>query len=74
MGFEDDIFKITPLSIDINDSRGLRATQLTRDALRNMGRVIALKKDVLLEKSDVDKILAVIQKLRKNVDELTDQH
>jgi nucleotide sugar dehydrogenase len=41
MGFEDDIFKITPLSIDINDSRGLRATQLARDALRNMGKIVA---------------------------------
>jgi len=41
MGFEDDIFKITPLSIDINDSRGLRATQLVRDALRNMGKIVA---------------------------------
>ncbi len=41
LGFEDDIFKITPLSIDINDTRGLRAAELTRDALRNMGRYIA---------------------------------
>ena len=41
MGFEDDIFKMTPLSIDINDSRGLRATQLVRDALRNMGKIVA---------------------------------
>ena len=41
MGFEDDIFKVTPLSIDINDSRGLRATQLVRDALRNMGKIVA---------------------------------
>jgi UDP-N-acetyl-D-mannosaminuronate dehydrogenase len=41
MGFEDDIFKVTPLSIDINDSRGLRVTQLVRDALRNMGKIVA---------------------------------
>jgi nucleotide sugar dehydrogenase len=41
MGFEDNIFKVTPLSIDINDSRGLRATQLVRDALRNMGKIVA---------------------------------
>jgi nucleotide sugar dehydrogenase len=40
-GFEDDIFKITPLAIDINDTRGLHVAQLTRDALRNMGRPIA---------------------------------
>jgi len=48
MGFEDDIFKITPLSIDINDSRGLRATQLVRDALRNMGRIVAACKIAVL--------------------------
>jgi UDP-N-acetyl-D-glucosamine dehydrogenase len=40
-GFEEDIFKITPLAIDINDTRGLHVAQLTRDALRNMGRPIA---------------------------------
>ncbi len=48
MGFEDDIFKITPLSIDINDSRGLRATQLVRDALRNMGKIVAACKIAVL--------------------------
>ncbi len=41
LGFEDDIFKITPQAIDINDTRGLHAAQLTRDALRNMGLPIA---------------------------------
>ena len=41
LGFEDDIFKITPLAIDINDTRGLHVATLTRDALRNMGRQIA---------------------------------
>ena len=40
-GFEDDIFKITPLAIDINDTRSLHVAQLARDALRNMGRPIA---------------------------------
>ena len=40
-GFEDDIFKITPLAIDINDTRALRVAQLARDALRNIGRPIA---------------------------------
>ena len=48
MGFEDDIFKITPLSIDINDSRGLRATQLVRDALRIMGKIVAACKIAVL--------------------------
>jgi len=40
-GFEDDIFKITPLAININDTRALHVGQLTRDALRNMNRPIA---------------------------------
>jgi len=46
-GWEDDIFKITPLAIDINDTRSLHTAQLVRDALRNMGRPIAAA-DVLL--------------------------
>jgi nucleotide sugar dehydrogenase len=41
LGFDDDIFKITTMAIDINDTRGLRVATLTRDALRNMGRYIA---------------------------------
>jgi len=41
LGFEDDIFRITPMAIDINDTRGLHVGQLTRDALRNMGQPIA---------------------------------
>jgi nucleotide sugar dehydrogenase len=41
LGFGDDIFKITPMAIDINDTRGLHAATLTRDALRNMGRQAA---------------------------------
>jgi len=40
-GFEDDIFKITPLAVDINDTRALHVAQLARDGLRNMGRPIA---------------------------------
>lgn len=47
LGFEDDIFKITPMAIDINDTRGLHVGQLTRDALRNMGKPIAAA-DVLV--------------------------
>jgi len=47
LGFEDDIFKITPMAIDINDTRGLHVGQLTRDALRNMGQPIAAA-DVLV--------------------------
>jgi UDP-N-acetyl-D-glucosamine dehydrogenase len=41
LGFEDDTFRITPLAIDINDTRSLHAAQLVRDALRNMNVPIA---------------------------------
>lgn len=47
-GFEDDIFKITPLAININDTRSLHIGQLTRDALRNMNRPIAAAEILLL--------------------------
>jgi UDP-N-acetyl-D-glucosamine dehydrogenase len=47
-GFEDDIFKITPLAIDINDTRSLHVAQLTRDALRNMSRPIAAAEVLVL--------------------------
>jgi nucleotide sugar dehydrogenase len=48
MGFEDDIFKITPLAIDINDTRSLHAAELVRDALRNMGRIVAASRIAVL--------------------------
>lgn len=43
LGFEDgdSVFKLTPAAIDINDTRALHVAELTRDALRNMGRCIA---------------------------------
>jgi nucleotide sugar dehydrogenase len=43
LGFDDgdDIFKITPTAIDINDTRALHVAELMRDALRNMGRYVA---------------------------------
>lgn len=43
LGFEDgdNLFKITPIAIDINDTRALHVAELVRDALRNMGRYIA---------------------------------
>ena len=43
LGFEDgdEIFKITPTAIDINDTRALHVAELTRDALRNMAHYIA---------------------------------
>ncbi len=48
MGFDDDIFKITPSAIDINDTRSLHVTELVRDALRNMGKIVAASKTALL--------------------------
>ncbi len=48
MGFEDELFKITPLAININDSRALHVPELARDALRNMGGYIAAAKVALL--------------------------
>ena len=46
-GWEDDIFRITPLAIDINDTRALHAPQMVRDALRNMSKPLAAA-DILL--------------------------
>jgi UDP-N-acetyl-D-glucosamine dehydrogenase len=40
LGFDDDIFKMTTTAIDINDTRSLHVATLTRDALRNMGRLL----------------------------------
>lgn len=48
MGFEQDIFKITPQAIDINDTRALHAAQLVRDALRNMGKIVAASQITIL--------------------------
>ena len=48
MGFEKDIFQITPQAININDTRGLHAAQLVRDALRNMGRIVAASQITIL--------------------------
>jgi len=49
LGFEDgdNVFKISPTAVDINDTRSLHVAELTRDALRNMGRYIA-HADVLI--------------------------
>jgi UDP-N-acetyl-D-glucosamine dehydrogenase len=48
LGFEDDTFRITPLAIDINDTRSLHAAQLVRDALRNMSVPIASAEVLIL--------------------------
>ncbi len=47
LGFEDDIFKMTTTAIDVNDTRALHVAELTRDALRNMGKMIAGAKVLL---------------------------
>jgi nucleotide sugar dehydrogenase len=47
-GFEDEIFKITPMAIDINDTRSLHVGALVRDALRNMGQPIAAAEVLVL--------------------------
>lgn len=48
LGFDDDLFKITPAAIDINDTRALRAATMTRDALRNMGKIVPTSKIAVL--------------------------
>ena len=48
MGFEDEIFKLTPMAIDINDTRALHAVEMVRDALRNMGKIVAASKIAVL--------------------------
>lgn len=48
MGWEEETFRITPLAININDTRALHVGTLTRDALRNMGKVVAGSRLVIL--------------------------
>jgi nucleotide sugar dehydrogenase len=48
MGFQSPLFKITPEAININDRRALHAAELVRDALRNMGRIVAASEVVVL--------------------------
>ena len=48
MGFDNDIFKITSEAININDTRALHAAELVRDAMRNMGRIVAASQICLL--------------------------
>ena len=52
LGFEDgdQVFKMSTTAIDINDTRGLHVAELTRDALRNMGRYIAGAEVLLLRR------------------------
>jgi UDP-N-acetyl-D-glucosamine dehydrogenase len=48
LGWEENIFKITPMAININDTRALRACQLIRDALRNMSHPVAAAEVLVL--------------------------
>jgi UDP-N-acetyl-D-glucosamine dehydrogenase len=48
LGFDDDIFKFTPLAIDINDTRAMHAAELVRDALSNMNIPLASAKVLIL--------------------------
>ena len=48
LGWEDEPFKMTPLAIDINDTRALHVPQLVRDALRNMGEPVAAAEVLIL--------------------------
>ncbi|HXZ36332.1 MAG TPA: UDP binding domain-containing protein [Thermodesulfobacteriota bacterium] len=48
LGFEDQIFRITPLAININDTRALHVAEIVRDALRNMGRIVAASRIAVL--------------------------
>ena len=48
LGWEDSIFKITPMAIDINDTRSLHVPQLVRDGLRNMSKPIAAAEVLVL--------------------------
>jgi len=48
LGWEDELFKMTPLAIDINDTRALHVPQLVRDALRNMGEPVAAAEVLVL--------------------------
>ncbi len=41
LGFDDDIFRLSTLAIDINDTRGLHVAELTEKALESMGRQVA---------------------------------
>ncbi|MBN2170198.1 MAG: GDP-mannose dehydrogenase [Candidatus Krumholzibacteriota bacterium] len=48
LGFQDDIFRITPLAIDINDTRALHVATLVRDGLEARGRQVGGARILLL--------------------------
>jgi len=47
-GFHDKIFKLTPMSIDINDTKALHVAELIEDALKEMGKRIKGAKVLVL--------------------------
>jgi nucleotide sugar dehydrogenase len=48
LGFEDNPFKITPLAIDINDTRALHVAELVRQGLEEMGHAVGGARMLLL--------------------------
>ncbi len=48
MGFEDEIFKITPLAININDTRAFHALRLFGRDFAIMGKIVAASKIAVL--------------------------
>ncbi len=48
LGGDDEILKMTPLAVNVNDTRPLRACRLVRDALKAMGRSVTAASVALL--------------------------
>lgn len=48
LGWNDDIHLLTAAAVDINDTRALHVAELVRDALRNMGRPLAMAEVLIL--------------------------
>ncbi|MBN1268352.1 MAG: nucleotide sugar dehydrogenase [Kiritimatiellae bacterium] len=48
LGFEDDLFRVTPLAIDINDTRALHVADLVRDGLKELRRGVGAARVTLL--------------------------
>ncbi len=48
LGFQQPLFKFTPMAIEINDRRALHAAELVREALRGMGRIVAASEIAVL--------------------------
>jgi len=48
LGFEDEIFRITPEAIDINDTRALHVAELAREGLKDRGKSVGGARVLLL--------------------------